>query len=143
MWATENGTDRAVAAARSSDIEARECSSDLIEGSGLDVVGFRLGGSERETWFLPLDGGAAAQDFRDRLQRGGGCWSRVIVMGAAGAAVLRRGLVRVPAHVSPRQVQGRSCGDAGPRLSCPRASKSALQDPTCSVGGWHPQSAGR
>lgn len=67
-WATEAGKDRAVAAARLGDIEAREYTSDLIEDSGLEVFGFRLGGSERESWFLPLDGGAAAQDFRDQLQ---------------------------------------------------------------------------
>jgi hypothetical protein len=42
-----------------------------------------------------------------------------------------------------RRASAPACRHAGPRLSCPRASKSALQDPTCSVGGWHPQSAGR
>lgn len=69
VWVSEAGGEQVVSAARLSDIEVREYRSTLIEDSGIEVVGFRVGSTERESWFLPLDQGADAQDFRDKLQR--------------------------------------------------------------------------
>jgi hypothetical protein len=66
VWAT---ADDAVAAARLTEIEAREYRPTLIEDTGLEIVGFRLGASERESWFLPLDEGADGREFRARLQQ--------------------------------------------------------------------------
>ena len=69
VWASADETEGAVAAARLSEIETREYRSTLIEDTGLDVVGFRLGATERESWFLPIDEGADGRDFRSQLQR--------------------------------------------------------------------------
>lgn len=68
VWVADNGDDQVISAARLRGLEAREYRSELIQDSGLDVLGFRLGGSERESWFLPLDQGDDGQDLRDRLQ---------------------------------------------------------------------------
>jgi hypothetical protein len=69
VWASGSGDQQAIAAARLRDIEATEYDSSLVEDTGLDVVGLRLGATERESWFLPLDQGADGQGFREDLRR--------------------------------------------------------------------------
>jgi hypothetical protein len=69
VWASGSGDQQAIAAARLGDITAKEYQSTVLEDTGLDVVGFRLGATERESWFLPLDRGAGGQNFRTQLQR--------------------------------------------------------------------------
>jgi hypothetical protein len=69
VWATGSGEDAAVAAARLSGLETREYRSTLIEDSGVELVGFQLGAAERGSWFLPLDEGPDAAEFREQLQR--------------------------------------------------------------------------
>jgi hypothetical protein len=69
VWASGDGTADAVAAARLTQIEAHEYHPTVIEDTGLEVVGFRLGASERESWFLPLDDGPDGLYFRVELER--------------------------------------------------------------------------
>jgi hypothetical protein len=60
-----------VIAARLRDVEVRDYASTpeskLLEDSGLSVLGVRLGGTLRESWFLPLDEGADANALREQL----------------------------------------------------------------------------
>jgi hypothetical protein len=74
VWATGgDGSDRiAVMSARLTDIaELRDYETTsfyrIIQDSGLQVLGFRYGASERETWFFGLGPGSAAQRFRSVL----------------------------------------------------------------------------
>ena len=60
-----------VFAARLCDIEVPDAASTQesspTEDSGVAVSGFRLGGTERETWFLPLDESDDADRLREQL----------------------------------------------------------------------------
>ena len=67
VWASGSASELALSAARLGEIEAHEFHSPLIEDSGLEVTGFRLGGGDRESWFLPLDDGSVATEFRQVL----------------------------------------------------------------------------
>jgi hypothetical protein len=68
VWASVGEPAKTVAAARLSAIEARDYRLTLIEDTGLEIVGFRLGASERESWFLPVDDGGDGRAFRSQLQ---------------------------------------------------------------------------
>jgi hypothetical protein len=67
VWASGDSAADAVAAARLSQIETHEYRPTVIDDTGLEVVGFRLGASERESWFLPLDDSRDGQYFRAQL----------------------------------------------------------------------------
>jgi hypothetical protein len=69
VWAEGDGAADAVAAAQLTQIEMHEYRPTVIEDTGLEVVGFRLGASERGSWFLPLDDGPDGLYFRAELER--------------------------------------------------------------------------
>jgi hypothetical protein len=68
LWALSEGGDVTTIAAKRSEIEVRDFTSELVDDSGIEVFGFvPLGASERGTAFIGLGPEAAAQRLRDAL----------------------------------------------------------------------------
>jgi hypothetical protein len=69
LWATlNNKNETAVLAARLSEVEIKDFSSNLIEDTGLEIFGFVGGFAERMTVFIGLGEEEAAQKLRRVLK---------------------------------------------------------------------------
>jgi hypothetical protein len=77
LWATlDNKNETAVLAARLSEVEIKDFSSNLIEDTGLEIFGFIGEFAERLTVFIGLGEEEVAQKLRRVLKEAAACTNR-------------------------------------------------------------------
>lgn len=67
VFVSEAGDVPRVLLRRLDSLDVTEYGNELVEDTGVNLIGPAVGGTERSSYFLPLDHGAAGSEFRAAL----------------------------------------------------------------------------